>query len=409
MFAVAIFCWQGGQAEIAAAQIKSEELPNREGLVIEDYFVLHQQLKTDLVWDSNVFLTDRPEAEKDALIFTLIPTSGIEVPMGDNIFSFEYEPSFVFYSNYPQQDHIDHRLRGLLEVYWTDYKLTLDDVYERWTNIPGQDELGTTGRRTRQDQNNLELSVEAEFDQLEYRAAYTNLYNRYLSKATPLYQAMQYDDRTHMYNEGDLEVGYRLFPKTIILFEGIFGHVYYPSDFVPSSYYFETLLGFKGEWFDKLTFNVRGGLKYQDYGDSDLVLNEDYVDFVARGGVDYEMTENDIARLNFSRQNYDTIYRDMNYYTRDAISLDYTHRFAPNLSTNMFFAWQQTYYPHTSTVNGVTAKRRDHLYRFGPSVRYDVNKWVSLETGYEYRHRNSRFKTFDYDDHRITLSVTAGF
>jgi len=386
----------------------SNDLPYREGLVIEDYFILHAAIKTEVKFASNVFYAN--EDEKRETITVLTPSVGIEIPMQDSQFSLEYDAPLGFFNRYTEQNYTNHRVRSLLEIDLTDYEFIFYDTYRRFTNIAGHDdELGSSGRRTREERNLFGLAVSAEFDQLEYKVGYENNVRKFLGKNQIISDGLEYTDYNHMYNQVDVEVGYKLFPKTTVLAEVVAGHLYYRSDFVPSSYYTEALLGFKGEWFNKLVFDVRGGVKYQDYGKSDRIINKDYIDFVARGNVSYKATDDDVIRLGYIRTNHDSIYENMAYYESNFVSLDYTHRFNDKLTGNVFASWQLMQYPHDTTVDGDRAKRYDNIYSIGPILRYDINKWVSLQAGYEYRRRRSRFDSFDYQNHVTKLQITAGF
>jgi hypothetical protein len=52
-----------------------------------------------------------------------------------------------------------------------------------------------------------------------------------------------------------------------------------------------------------------------------------------------------------------------------------------------------------------TEKRLDYLYGGGIGIRYDLQKWIRLDAGYDYQGRNSNFNGFSYDDNRVTFSV----
>jgi hypothetical protein len=51
-------------------------------------------------------------------------------------------------------------------------------------------------------------------------------------------------------------------------------------------------------------------------------------------------------------------------------------------------------------------KRVDYNYGGGLGIRYTPQKWVVLEGGYDFTRRDSNFNTNDYDDNRVSFTVT---
>ncbi len=66
-------------------------------------------------------------------------------------------------------------------------------------------------------------------------------------------------------------------------------------------------------------------------------------------------------------------------------------------------------YPEETTESSVTAKRKDKLWDGSIGLRYEMKEWLSLETNYEYKQRESKFDNFDYKDNKITAKVNLLF
>lgn len=390
----------------AQAQIYKGDLPNREGFK-KGNILIHAALKTEIDFESNVFLAE--ENEKYDMITRVIPSVGVEIPMADNRLSLEYDTEIIHFDRSSEQDSVNHIGRASLDLYWTDFKITSNDIYRRFTNRAGSDETGVTGIRTREEHNEFDISVATEFDQLSYKLTYANRIRNFLDKNELLFGPMNYDDRNNMYNELDLEAGYLILPKTELVLEGVGGRLSYSSRLVPDSYYTEALVGVRGEWFGKLVVDGRIGAKYQEYDTASFVREDNYVDFSARGELDFSLTEDDSIGLNFTRTNQDSIYQNINYYTLNFIGADYTHYFTDKLSTNTFLSWQYNRYPKETTESTLTAIRRDTVYNSGALLRYDVRNWFAVEGEYEYSRRDSKFPEFDYKDHIFTVRATIGF
>jgi hypothetical protein len=390
------------------AQITRADLPNREGVEVGD-IIMHAGLSSSVDFESNIFLSDG--GEQYDMIIGVNPFFGVEIPMEENNLSLEYDAKMYDFHRFYEQNHVDHQGQALLELNLTDYEITFSDVYKRFTNRAGSDETGDPQRKTRQLTNKFESSIAAEFDQLTYNVAYVNELSKYLGKNEILYNNINYDDKNSVSNIVNGEVGYKALPKTTFILQPAAGHIKYYSDLVPDSYFYETLLGVKGEWFDDMVIDMRTGLRYQEYDSSPAMHDDNYFGIVGVGSVDYSLTEDDAFKITLKRTIRESTYDGMNYYDTNFAGLDYTHRFSDKISLNPFFTYQYNRYPEETTedADAVTSKRRDHVYNTGCSLMYNVQEWLSLEAGYEYKNRDSRFHTYYYEDHLTTVKATIGF
>lgn len=387
--------------------ITNPDLPHREGVKVGNV-VLHSALKIGTDFETNIFLADT--GEKYDTITRVAPSIGVEVPMEENRFSAEYEAAMSFFQHFGEQDHVDHKARTLLGINLTDFKIILDDNYRLFTNRAGSSETGTTGRRTREERNDVRLSAGAEFEHLSYQVAYKNGFRRFAGKNQTLFSTMNYDDKNSVYNLGNIEVDYSFTPKTALVVETSAGRIQYHSDLVPDSYLLELLFGVKSHWIEKLKVDFRLGGRYQNYEASSLMFDGDFFGVVGKGEITYSLTPDDAFGLTLERTIRESLYQNLNYYNTNLIGLDYTHKFTDKIEGNLFFSWQLNRYPAATTESGTTARRKDNTYRTGANVTYDVQKWLALKTGYEYRGRNSvKFPSLDYVDHVASVQATVGF
>ena len=256
---------------------------------------------------------------------------------------------------------------------------------------------------------NVSQFVSTERDQLKFDLSYANLLEQFLTTDI-FYSTWTYKDKSNMTHLIDLEGSYRFRPKTSLVWENAVGHVdYYKNDDIsPNSYYLESLLGIKGEWYSKITTDVRAGARFQEYDSSTLANDDNYCNLEAKGTLDYAFTPEDTLNLRLAKTIYPSTYQDMNYYTVNMLGLNYSHKFYKVLAS-LFGSVQYNTYPKDSTEGGVVGKRKDWLYSTGCSWRYDIRKWVSVEAKYEYLKRDSRFSNLDYAEHLTTLTGTVGF
>lgn len=389
------------------AQIVDENLPYRQGLKWHD-FRLHAGLTGRAVYDSNIFLTDKDE--EDDLIFYITPSIGLEVPLRQHLFAVEYEIMPAFFMDHTDENHTDHRLMGLAEFDFTNHKITFEDVYNRFTNRAGLDDDGVADVQLEEETNEFEANLSSSRDKFEYSLSYQNLYRQFLNGEEPLFETMIYHDRDYLTHIIDGEVGYRVQSKTMALFQARGGRITYDSEgnLVPDSYFLALMPGMRNESINHTIIEFRVGPWFQDYGDSNLVKNNDHNDVVANASVKYSHTPDDVFRINFERVVDESLYADVNYSVADFVGLEYTHKFDNKIMLIPYVSWQNRRYAHETTEDSVTLRRDDDIYALGIRGRWDLREWLSTEAGYEYRHRDSNFPTFDFDDHQIFLRGTIG-
>lgn len=387
----------------AFGQLKSEDLPNRDGVKLGDFIRLHSAFKTEEQLDTNIFL-DNTDRKFDA-ITVLSPSVGIEIPLQDNSMSFDYELGMFLYGTYHDQNHVDHRARGLIEINLSDYRITAKDTFRIFTSRAADED----SLRLKRENNEFRVGVDAQFELLGFDVGYTNKIEAYASKDIEIAQ-LTYEDRDRMYNIVDATLSYRFLPKTLLLVENDIGFIhYYNSSQPPDSYFDEALLGIKGEWFSKMNVNFKAGFRYQKYDKSDVISDKYYAGPVMRGGFDYHPTDDDVIAVDLVKTVYESTYSTMNYYDANLISAAYRHNFNDKISSKVEGLYQINLYPSQTTENGVTAKRYDNFFGGSLSLRYDMRKWISFVAKYEYRQRVSRFDIFDYVDNVISLNGTIGF
>lgn len=387
------------------AELKSKDLPNRKGVKIGE-IILHGAFKTQEELESNIFLTSKHSKDKFDAITMLGPSCGIEIPLRDNSISLDYDMGIYLYGKYPDQNHIDHRVRGLAEINWTDYNITAEDVYRIYTDRAADEDSNRVKRYV----NTFRTGIAAQFDQLGFDLGYNNNIDAYGSAKDLIYESMTYEDKDNVTNMIDAAVSYRFMPKTSIFFEMDLGRIhYYNSSLSPDSYFIETVVGLKGRPTNKITANIKGGFKYQHYDKAEIINDKAYIGPVIKGGLSFTVTPRDILTLELERGIYESLYKNMNYYTLNLAALKYTHKFNNKISLVPFGAYQLNQYPGASMEGDEIGRRYDNFFYGGCALRYDVKEWLSAEAKYEYKQKVSKFSTYDYVDNIVTINGTAGF
>lgn len=348
----------------ANAQIENQELPNREGYRFGE-ILLHTFLAGGVDFESNIFLADQNESFD--VIGYLIPSVGVGIPFSDNLFSTEYTATINEFDRFSDQGHIDQKIQSLLEINLTDFKVILANIYNFYTNRAGADETGSSGSRTKEIKNNFDFIVEAEFDKLGYKLSYSNNYRRYPEKSIVLFTSggttLFYKDKNYMQHVFSGIFNYRVKPKTTLILETSGGWYNYHSTLTPDFCFIEILQGIKGEWINNLTFNIRGGPRYQEYDRSGFVLDDGYLGGVGKANIEYKLTEDDVSGLTAERSYHEAIYQNLNHRDVTFAALDYTHRFTDKIAANTYYSWQISSYPRETAEGGVTARRQDREHK----------------------------------------------
>jgi len=399
---------EGVKVDPLGAGLRNPSLPNRKGIDV-GIFTVHTALRTDVQFDDNVFLEQKDG--KSDVITILNPSAGLEFSMADNDFSLDYDAHVNLFAEHSDDNFTDHRVRGLAEFNLTDYKISVANVYRRFTDRAGSEDANRIPR-----QNNFLRAAIAStrFEDLDFDIGYTFGVEDFDSGDlifTRDGKNLTYNDKDRLLNVADFSVGYQVFPKTNFRIETNLGFINYDNTNLNSdSWFTETVAIIEGEPTSKITTDIRGGVKYQDYeADNDFSAEEDFLGGVVGGGFSYKITEDDRLSALLERNVYESVFNRMNYYSANHAGLDYTHFFNDKMTGSLFGYYQLNLYPEDATVAGVTAKRRDHLFGFGSSLRYDIRKWAGVQVKYQYKQRESKFESYDFKDHLITLSGVIGF
>ena len=387
-------------------RLENPELPNRKGAKLGE-LIAHAAFTAQTQLDTNVFLEN--EGEDFDVITTLDTSVGLELPVQDNNFSIDYNFTPNIFAINNKHNYIDHRVRGVALFSLTDYKITFVDVYRYFSDRSGSEDVNRVKR-----QNNFFRSgiAATQFDQLAFDLGYTLGVENFIDNNT-LYTSpngdITYHDKDRLLNVFDATVSYRIAPKTTLLLESYLGYINYDSPKSSDSWYTETMLGVRGKLTEKLTADFKAGIRYQQYSSSDLTDDSNFIGPVCTGTIAYKRNDKDVFSLRLERSIFESTFNNMNYYNVNHAGLDYTHFFNDKLSFNLFGFYQLNLYPSNATVDGVNKKRFDHLFGGGSGLRYDMQEWMSLKFGYEYRQKKSNFGTFNYNDNLITFTGSVGF
>ena len=388
-----------------AAGLDNMDLPNRQGFKIGVGKVrLHGAFKAAEQFETNIFQADSG-AKFDA-ISVINPSVGIEIPFYDHMLSADYDAAMFMYGKYKNENHLDQRIRGLLELNFTDYKPQVKDTYRDFTDRAADE----NSRRIQRKINDFTTDVGAQFGKLGFKAGYNNVLEIYGSPDDLVYRNITYRQHDSMTNMVFGNVSYLFWPKTALFFESDLGFVdFYNSRAVPGSYFIDAVVGIKGKPSNKITADFKAGFRLQDYNSSNVMSDKGYIGPVAKGGFEFAINNKSVVTFMLERSIIASTYDNESYYTLNLVGLKYLYRLNKKISFSSQGSYVLDLYPTATTEGGVNARRYDNIYDFGVTARYDVRKWASVELNYDYTQRKSIFSTFDFIDNRVTVSGTVGF
>lgn len=386
-------------------ELTNPDLPRREGIKLGE-ITLHAAVSAGVTIDPNIYLARRDETYD---VVTLGRASiGVEVPFKEHKISLDYEAAEDHYNRFQHNDHLDQRARALIKLEFTDYRVIVSEVFRNFSELPG----AANTVRLHEDDNAVRVGVTRETEKFAFDIGYSNLIHHYNSDDI-IFSTVTYKDRNSMSHVCDISVGYKFLPKTSLIIENDYGISEHESGNSPDYYFEELLVGLKGDLHKNLTTDFQAGYHYQYFKSSPIFFDDTAAKFICRGGFKYTMTDKDIMDFTFERSVNDSTYQNLTYYTTDFAGVAYTHVLTPKITGRMFGTYQRNMYPAETTEvtdgNSKTAKRRDNSYGVGFSLRYDIQRWLSCEFGYQYKRAVSNFHTFDYEDGITSFKITAGF
>ena len=397
---------------VTETDLTNPDLPKRKGLKegigwpfsTEDLgkITLHSAISAGIGIDPNIYLSNQDE--KYDIVFTDAASVGIEIPIQRHKLSMDYEATNYHYERFHVNDHLDQRVRGLIDIDLVDYRLTISDTFRNFTDLPGT----TNTSRLKQDTNDVRVGVTRQTDKFGFDVGYTNSVHHY-NNDDLIFGPLSYSDRSSDTNMADMSVGYKLWPKTSIVIEDDPGFSDYKSPNSPDYYFNNIFLGVKGQIFNKLTGSLLPGYRYQFFGKSPIMFDGTYSGFIMKGALKYALSDNDVLDAGLVRSIEDSTYQNVTYYAANFFGLNYTHVFTSKISGKLFGTYQRNDYPTETTEGAKTATRHDDAFGAGFTIRYDIQRWLSAEFGYEFKKARSTFRIYDYDDNITTFKITAGF
>lgn len=353
-------------------------------------------------YDDNIYLTDTNE--KSDWITTVSPGFTIEPRTTKHKFTFDYYADLKFFADCDGENNYNHTTNAEAQFLFNKVRLGFANTFRYFSEQAGSEDTNRVDRT----QDYVRTLVTFDFNKLDLSLGYNYKLENYRSNAAIgafRGQALTYKDLERNEHEGEIEAAFKLWPKTALLFSGIYGTIDHDTGKKSDSDYFDVLTGLRGQPTAKCAVEGKIGYRAQDYKDYD----NDFESLIFEGSLIEDFTSRDTLRLDFLRISNETNYKDNAYYKNTFFGAGYTHGFTDKVSGSIDFSYQRNSYPTETTETGKTDKREDDFWSYGIGVSYELSKWLIADVKYEYLSRNSNFSTFDYKNNRVSTGFTGSF
>jgi hypothetical protein len=370
-------------------------LANAKGNIHIGALEVHPFASIKQRYDDNIFLEPNNE-ENDDWITTATLGVTLQMPIvaqrqEDFMFKAKYAADIIEFWDNTNQSRIDHTISALADfTFANDSTLKVEEDFKK-TADPPNSELTDLEKRIR---NTIQVVLGYIREEISFDLGYKNIRDDY-KKLSNL------DRYEHIVTATGY---YRIFPKTSILSECNFGTITYDDSTTNSdSDYYQIRLGLKGEIATKLTGVIKGGYKYTTYDDSS---KEDFRGVTIFTNLIYSLQERSTLNIYSERSSIESTYRTNSYFESNKIGLKFDHQLLERLFLVTGGYYQLNKYPEETSEGSETAKRKDYIWDGSIGLRYEIKDRAVIEASYEYKQRDSKFATFDYEDNKVTTKIS---
>jgi hypothetical protein len=195
---------------------------------------------------------------------------------------------------------------------------------------------------------------------------------------------------------------YRITAKTRVFAEYDFVRELYRYDHTRTNNRYRGLIGVRGDLTER--FNVTGKAGYEHL--TFHTARNDQDNFVTSIEANYKPVERLGIGLILKRSVENSTFTNNAQYETFSSNLVLTYNFTPKLTILPRGSLGVDQYRESVLNIDRMEKRVDYNYGGGLGIRYTPQKWVVLEGGYDFTRRDSNFNTNDYDDNRVSFTVT---
>jgi len=367
-------------------------------------------------YDSNIFLSRINQKDDESLIYT--PTIGFARKGRYDYFQTFYDLSYVEYIENGKLSRFNHSIISQFGYYFPKLKIGVYNTFRPDTaySIGERTELRSAeASRVIAYSDNALGKIDYELTskvRLLYKQRYILFYFPTSSNNSII---NKFSSQTHIFNP---RISYRMAPKTDIYADYEFDTADFFEGGVYSSKSHVASVGITNQILPKTSVTLELGYRWRDYNNNDAAQDEGAYQFKAAAS--QQLTHKTSITLWATRdfeEDLDNITSTLSanrvvYYYGANLTWQISRHVDFQSGMSIGYATKDGYLMQTDPDNSslsFTRRLNNDFYESNVSLNWNPRPFVSATVGYKYFKKDSSFKNFDYDDHKVITSLKFKF
>lgn len=353
------------------------------------------QIAYNRVWENNVFYDEN--GRRDDWINRLDVGGNAELPFGggQHLFAASYFNSNQWFETFDAQDYTGHVFGAGVELNYVPFSVSVDDHFRRTVDRSGTE--FTT--RVSREENTFHTLLEIPFSAFFLESEIFDLNEDFASAEDSRFDRNDFD----FYQRA----GFDVFANHQLLAEYNYKVISYGNVDDRDGNANQLMLGLRGNWTERISYQAWGGAQFRIYDED---IRPDFHGFVARGAVQYSISDVSSITLKGDRTPQESTFDDQSFYVRNRGELAWRQQIAERL----FFLTRETLqyntYSRRSLRAGEDRTRKDWVWQTGVGLEYFLpNNLTSFNLEYKFTGRESNTVNFDYDAQSFQVGVKQSF
>lgn len=345
-------------------------------------------LSERIEYETNIF--QMPSRSEEDVIVRTVAGFLAEYVAGPHSLSAGYRAEILNFLRLTSQDRVSHYLAGQLTLEFSRLRVSARDDFADTSNPPTTELTGRIENTT-----NLLVS-QAEYRLTQRFSAGVN--GSWGHVSVPTLPQLDRDE----YLAG-ASVFWRAFPKADLQINYNHGEMFFGPTFSFRDVTRDLIMvAARGDVTSKLSSTFRIGYESRQQASG----FRSYNGLVMGGGWLYKPTEHLTLTLGTDRSVQESVFGDQLFYVATTGTIAATQQFGRKLRAGLLFFVADNSYPGKETVNGQTKTRQDTLLGWGGGFSYEIQRWLRVGADYAHTARFSNFRTFNYQDDKLSFFVT---
>jgi hypothetical protein len=307
-----------------------------------------------------------------------------------------YHADVPLYSNLPSSNTITQRLAGRFIYNGNRVFGDLSDQFVRSYDIKGTGNVSDPVEVDKYWSNLVDGSISYDtHNRFRLMLDYSNFLLRYDDTAN--------DFRDRIDNALAGYVFYQIQPKTALFAEYDFIDITHDRDSSFDSREHNIFGGIQWDITAKSKGTVKAGYGIKDFTNIDTTSRN----YIFEAQITHHLSSKNTLILKAYRQTDESDFEQTSFIITDSAKAEYLHRITARFTGAAGFAYtRETYEGGDFTLDGVTQQRKDSVYDAILSLRYQFERRLQADIGYDYTRNDSNFSDFSYTSNTFFFRLT---